>query len=256
VAVALDDLAAGEAVVIGEHSLVLRSPVRSKHKFVLNDLGAGDPILMYGVTVGEAADAVKRGEPVTPTNMRHRSAVVTAKAGEYAWHPPDVARWKERTFLGYHRADGQVGTRNYWIVIPLVFCENRNIQILQEAFEQELGISRPSPYQRHVADLVQLYRRGKVAEIANWEFQPSETGATSALFPNLDGIKFLTHQMGCGGTRQDARALCGLLAGYLHNPNVAGATVLSLGCQNAQVSILREEIQKRDAHSPEAPAGF
>jgi len=249
VAVALDDLAAGEAVVIGEHSLVLRSPVRSKHKFVLNDLGAGDPILMYGVTVGEAADAVKRGEPVTPTNMRHRSAVVTAKAGEYAWHPPDVARWKERTFLGYHRADGQVGTRNYWIVIPLVFCENRNIQILQEAFEQELGISRPSPYQRHVADLVQLYRRGKVAEIANWEFQPSETGATSALFPNLDGIKFLTHQMGCGGTRQDARALCGLLAGYLHNPNVAGATVLSLGCQNAQVSILREEIQKRDAHS-------
>ena len=249
VAVALDDLSAGEAVVIGEHSLVLRSPVRSKHKFVLNDLGAGDPILMYGVTVGEAADSVQRGEPVTPANMRHRSAVVTAKAGEYAWRPPDVSRWKERTFLGYPRADGQVGTRNYWIVIPLVFCENRNIQILQEAFEQELGISRPSPYQRHVADLVQLYRRGKVADIANWEFRPSETGASAALFPNLDGIKFLTHQMGCGGTRQDAGALCGLLAGYLHNPNVAGATVLSLGCQNAQVSILREEIQKRDAHS-------
>ena len=65
------------------------------------------------------------------------------------------------------------------------------------------------------------------------------------MFPNLDGVKFLTHEMGCGGTRDDARSLCGLMAGYLHNPNVAGATVLSLGCQNAQVSILREEIQKR-----------
>jgi altronate hydrolase len=37
-----------------------------------------------------------------------------------------------------------------------------------------------------------------------------------------------------------------LLAGYITHPNVAGATVLSLGCQNAQVSMLEEEIHKRD----------
>ena len=72
--------------------------------------------------------------------------------------------------------------------------------------------------------------------------------ANQRLFPNVDGIKFLTHDGGCGGTRQDAQALCGLLAGYITHPNVAGATVLSLGCQNAQVSILEEEIRKR---SPE-----
>jgi altronate hydrolase len=58
-------------------------------------------------------------------------------------------------------------------------------------------------------------------------------------------VKFLTHDGGCGGTRQDAQALCGMLAGYITHPNVAGATVLSLGCQNAQVSILQEEILKR-----------
>src|SRR5690606_28353595 len=61
-----------------------------------------------------------------------------------------------------------------------------------------------------------------------------------------DGVKFLTHSAGCGGTRQDAIALCGLLAGYITHPNTAGATVLSLGCQNAQLSILEEEIKKRD----------
>ena len=54
------------------------------------------------------------------------------------------------------------------------------------------------------------------------------------IFPNVDGIKFLKHTLGCGGTRDDARALCGLLAGYITHANVAGATVLSLGCQNAQ----------------------
>ena len=58
--------------------------------------------------------------------------------------------------------------------------------------------------------------------------------ASERVFPNIDGIRFLTHEGGCGGTRQDAQALCGLLAGYIHHPNVAGATVLSLGCQNAQ----------------------
>src|SRR3546814_7556070 len=63
----------------------------------------------------------------------------------------------------------------------------------------------------------------------------------SNLFPNVDGIKFLTHSMGCGGTRDDARTLCGLLAGYITHPNVAGATVLSLGCQNAQISLRSEE---------------
>jgi altronate hydrolase len=62
----------------------------------------------------------------------------------------------------------------------------------------------------------------------------------------VDGIKFLTHDGGCGGTRQDAEALCALLAGYIHNPNVAGATVLSLGCQNAQVEILKKKIAEKN----------
>src|SRR5690606_27191550 len=56
--------------------------------------------------------------------------------------------------------------------------------------------------------------------------------------------KFLTHQGGCGGTRQDSEALCALIAGYIHNPNVAGATVLSLGCQNAQVATLQEKLHQ------------
>ena len=80
----------------------------------------------------------------------------------------------------------------------------------------------------------------------NLSFDPAQPELAPRLFPNIDGIKFLTHTLGCGGTRQDARALCGLLAGYVTHPNVAGATVFSLGCQNAQMDILKEEIAKRD----------
>src|SRR5207302_4489256 len=70
----------------------------------------------------------------------------------------------------------------------------------------------------------------------------------SRLFENIDGIRFLLHEGGCGGTKEDSNNLCGLIAGYIHNPNVAGATVLSLGCQHAQVAMLREQIRQRNPH--------
>ncbi|WP_315814634.1 UxaA family hydrolase [Paraflavitalea speifideaquila] len=96
--------------------------------------------------------------------------------------------------------------------------------------------------------LVNLYQSGKSeVDILNAPMEEVFTEqAAQRVFPNVDGIKFLNHDMGCGGTRLDANALCGLLAGYITHPNVAGATVLSLGCQHAQASILKQEIMKRD----------
>jgi altronate hydrolase len=85
-----------------------------------------------------------------------------------------------------------------------------------------------------------------VQEILDVQFREDEQLAKiERLFSNIDGVKFITHEGGCGGTRQDAQALCGLLAGYATHSNVCGVTVLSLGCQNAQVAMLEEEIAKR-----------
>jgi altronate hydrolase len=249
VAVGLMRLEKGDQVVLDGQSYNIQSRVPAKHKFALRDFNTGDGIVMYGVLVGQATAAIRKGEVLSVLNTKHQSAEFHAKSVSQTWNAPDVSRWKARTFLGYHRADGQVGTRNYWLVIPLVFCENRNIRALQEAFEKELGISPPETYRRHVADLVKLYREGKTDQIKSYAF-PENTSVTdrAKLFPNLDGIRFLTHDMGCGGTRDDAQTLCGLLASYIHHPNVAGATILSLGCQNAQVSLLRDELRKRDSH--------
>jgi altronate hydrolase len=155
-----------------------------------------------------------------------------------------VSRWRSATFLGFHRADGQVGTRNYWIVIPLVFCENRNLIVLKQAFEEELGFAAPQIYRRHVAELLRLHREGRTGELRDFVFSESRAlPRAPKVFPNVDGIKFLTHEGGCGGTHEDSDNLCSLLAGYILHPNVAGATVLSLGCQHAQAGILREKLQ-------------
>jgi altronate hydrolase len=240
VLVALADLPAGEPVTLDGKAVTPIVPIPAKHKFATQDFPAGAVITMYGVTVGRARDPIPTGGLLTTGNVIHDSANFAAKEAEYAWKAPDVSRWQQRTFDGYHRADGQVGTRNYWLVIPLVFCENRNVDALREAFEEELGYGKPKQYRQQVRALLQEYADTTAADV------PTATASSRRIFPNVDGIKFLLHQLGCGGTRDDARALCGLLAGYIHHPNVAGATVLSLGCQNAQSAILLEELKRRD----------
>jgi altronate hydrolase len=134
--------------------------------------------------------------------------------------------------------------------VPLVFCENRNILNLKQAFEEELGLVPPQFYRRQVAELVKAHREGREPKTSALE--KSDGASRPRVFPNVDGIKFLLHEGGCGGTREDSNSLCGLIAGYLHNPSVAGATVLSLGCQHAQIDILRKQIEHRDPtfHKP------
>ena len=242
VVVALVELRPGTAVQIGSAATcVAAENIPPKQKMALTELKPGDLIFMYGMVVGEAVEVIPRGGLLTTRNIRHRAGEYSVERNPTPAAVPDAAAWRTRTFMGFHRADGQVGTRNYWIVVPLVFCENRNVEQMREALEEELGYGRAnSRYRQHVRGLIRARSNGHGFAEAG--------GAPNAekVFPRLDGVRFLTHQLGCGGTRQDAQTLCGLLAGYIHHPNVAGATVLSLGCQNAQPGILMEELRARD----------
>src|SRR5215472_17783876 len=243
VVVALKSLVAGNEVQFGSSSCRVVEAVPAKHKMAIVDLPAGELIRMYGMVVGEATQAIPRGGLISTRNVRHRADAYTATRHPITNHLPDPSPWAERVFMGYHRADGQVGTRNYWIVLPLVFCENRNVERMREALEEELGYgSSHNSYRQYVRRLVGQ----RTSTNAGRAEDTIASSHSDRIFPNIDGIRFLTHQGGCGGTRQDAQALCGLLAGYIHHPNVAGATVLSLGCQNAQASILMEELRARD----------
>jgi altronate hydrolase len=249
VLIALTDLRQGDRIDFSNQVYTLASDVPAKHRFATQDLLPGSDVVMHGVLVGKARELIRAGEVLTIRNVRHEASRYSEGSQRYEWIPPDVSRWRQRTFLGYHRPDGQVGTRNYWLVVPLVFCENRNIAVLKQAFHEELGFAQPNIYRQQVAELVRLYAEGKTKTIQTEALEPKSYSPTRPkVLENVDGIKFLTHEGGCGGTREDANNLCGLLAGYIHHPNVAGATVLSLGCQNSQVAILQEQIARRDPH--------
>ncbi|WP_317040977.1 UxaA family hydrolase [Flammeovirga pacifica] len=246
VMVALKDLEVAENIEYEQHHITTTSPVKSKHKFALKDFQIGDEVIMYGVLVGKATTFIKKGEALTIQNVKHAASDVVVRDRRTSWNKPDVSNFKDRTFMGYHRTDGQVGTQNMWLVVPLVFCENRNVVAAKEILEEKLGYSKGRDYDLDIDNLLKKIENGADNQsILNDDIViPLAEQKKNRVFNNVDGIKFLLHDGGCGGIRQDSDTLCQLLAGYLNNPNVAGATFLSLGCQNAQVDILKDAIDK------------
>ena len=246
VIVALIDLKKNEEVWYENKQFVIQKDIAAKHKFAEKDFSVGDEIIMYGVLVGKAQSPIAKGEWITTFNVKHASSEYNLGQRNLDWQIPDIKEYENQSFMGFHRKDGSVGTANYWIVLPMVFCENRNLDIMKSALVDELGYGIKQKYKSQTLKLIELYKAGKtIEELLNSDIEISNTENKTQLFQNVDGVKFLNHDMGCGGTRQDAQALCGLLAGYITHPNVAGATVLSLGCQNAQYEMLQEEIEKR-----------
>lgn len=238
VIVALTDLVQNEQILFEETTVSPTTDVKAKHKIAEKDFAIGNDIIMYGVLVGKAAKPIKKGEVITTENVKHQSEKVFGKNGNLGWTPPNVDRWKDKTFNGYHRTDGQVGTKNVWLFFPLVFCENKNIEKLKDIFENELMPKKEVSYKNLLRSLIE---EKSVEEVSDKKLNEN-------LLDNVE-VKFINHQGGCGGIRQDSELLAKLLAGYVNNPNVAGATVLSLGCQNLQVDIFKKALKEMSPNS-------
>jgi len=238
--VALVNLTAGEQVNVKGVTYRVSENISAKHKFAARAFVQGEHLTQYGITVAQALCDIPEGAAIDVDNVKHSAQSFAVNSSQYQWQAPDVSELKTRSFKGVCRADGQVGTANYWLVVPLVFCQNRNIEMMRSALQDALGYSKEAHYIDYARNLVSAYRKGDSmasSAVVNTDDQ---------VFPNVDGVKFITHTAGCGGTREDALALCKLLAGYIHHPNVAGATILSLGCQNAQMSLLEQELKTLD----------
>ncbi len=244
VLVALQHLAKGTTIQFNTDSYVLQDDVKAKHKFYTNSMNKGHAINMYGVLVGHLQCDVAKGTLMTTDNLKHASAEYSYNNSFSGWVPPNVSKFANKTFMGYKRNDGRVGTANYWLFIPTVFCENRNLDIIKEALHNKLGYAVSDKYLRYTDALLHALEDGQNLE--NVKIESIPTTNSMRLFKNVDGIKFLTHHGGCGGTRQDAATLSALLAAYADHPNVGGVTILSLGCQHLEVVNLLEDIKKRN----------
>jgi hypothetical protein len=184
--VALESIPQGTTIELGFHSIVLPQDVPAKHKFTVRPMAVGDSIYMYGLLVGKIDTALPAGALITRTNTIHATG---------------TAAVRDRSFR--------------WIMVPLVYCENRNIDVLKEALTGPLGYDKTKSYKNKTETLLDLIRLGLgPAEIRKADLtSPGARHPRECVFKNIDGIKFLPHHMGCCSPRFDAATLCGLIAG-------------------------------------------
>jgi altronate hydrolase len=246
VLVALTDLSVGSRLEFEGEELIIQENIPAKHKIFLQNMLPDDEVIMYGVLVGKAICFIPRGGLMSTDNTRHASQDYAYRDVDYHWQAPDVSAFEQRTFNGYARKDGRVGTANYWLFIPTVFCENRNLDVIKESLHNTLGYTVTDKYRSFSKQLLEAYEAGTPLEDSLLDLQPVAHPSKNRVFKNVDGIKFLNHQGGCGGTRQDADLLSNLLAAYADHPNVGGITVLSLGCQHLQTSDFLADLKRRN----------
>jgi altronate hydrolase len=191
VLVALTYLSKGEVVSYNGEEFTLQDDIPAKHKFVTTDLEAGDTVEMYGVTVGKAQEHIAKGGIISTTNIKHAADPFFYRKTDFKWTAPDVSKFVNRTFNGYHRSNADVGTANYWLFVPTVFCENRNMDVIREALHNELGYAVTAKYKQYAHQLVEAFKKGE--DISAIDLSPNNQNKAHRVFENVDGIKFLNH---------------------------------------------------------------
>lgn len=203
VAVATEDIAAGVRLEALGLSTVDR--IAQGHKIARQPHAVGDPVIRYGQMIGRASVPIALGEHVHSHNLamgdQANDGAVRLDAGDTGAFQVDAPADLPTTFMGYHRADGRVGTRNYLGIVTSVNCSGSVARFIAEAAEK--------------------------------------SGLLDA-FPNVDGIAPIVHGTGCGMAADDEGydTLFRTLSGYAQHPNFGGILLVGLGCEVMQVGDL------------------
>ncbi len=182
-------------------TIVPTATIPAGHKVALGKIADGDAILKFGQAIGYAAGNIEPGDHV------HVHNVVATKPGQdYAFateiHIPPKPE-TERTFMGFRRPNGTVGTRNYVAVISTVNCSATTAKYVAKELTE--------------------------TDLSN--------------YPNIDGIVAFVHKEGCAlaFNSDDHRQLNRTMAGFANHPNIVARIVLGLGCETAQATHLERE---------------
>ena len=194
VIIALKDLAAG--TVLPDLSAPLAHAIPRGHKIATASIAVGEQVLRYGQIIGAATQSIAVGDHIHTHNIGMGSHDL-----DYAFaseRNPQPVVTEKRSFMGYHRADGTVGTRNYLGILTSVNCSGSVAKFIAEACEKDGWLKD---------------------------------------FPNIDGVVAIVHGTGCGMSGHDEGydTLFRTLKGYARNPNFGGILLVGLGCEVMQI---------------------
>jgi altronate hydrolase len=207
VAIAKINLQVGTNLALGAEThphtrVAVRQLIPRGHKVALREIRVGETVRRYGQAIGFASQTILPGEHVHTHNLGIQDFAREHAFGVDVQPVTLVSESDRRTFAGYKRADGRVGTRNYMAVISTINCSAHTSR-----------------------------------EIAHY-FTPERLAA----FPNVDGVIPLIHSSRCslriGGP--DYVLLQRTLAGMARHPNVGAYIIVGLGCETNQAADLVE----------------
>jgi altronate hydrolase len=205
VAITITHVAPGTVVCLGstsndEDTVAVPQLIPSGHKLALRAIGKGAPIHRYGQVIGFATQPIVPGEHVHSHNLGVQNFARDYAFGADTRPVSYVPASQRRTFLGYQRADGRIGTRNYIAVISSVNCSAHTSREIAHAFTSE----------------------------------------RLAAYPNVDGVIALSHLSGCGNRigGADYVLLQRTLAGMARHPNIGAYIIVGLGCETNQIADL------------------
>jgi altronate hydrolase len=204
VAVLKEKLPAGTELAWADGQIRLSTDTPQGHKIALRRVKEGDPVHKYAQIIGYATSDINPGDWVHNHNLHNGSVSLDYEFGTDLRSPRPLAPGDERTFMGYARPDGRVGTRNYVSLISTVNCSASVAHLVAEKLRREA-----------LAD-----------------------------FPNVDGVVAVTHKTGCGMAINgpEYRVLQRCLAGMSDHPNVTGSLLIGLGCEvNQAVTLVQNQ---------------
>jgi altronate hydrolase len=202
VAIAMRAIAAGQVLDIGGMTVTTSEAIPPGHKLAVRGVASGQSVLKYGQRIGKAICEIAIGQHVHSHNLGedHRSESIA-----HSISPPPPPAPMKRSFEGFVRADGRVGTRNYVCLVSTVNCSASVCKMVVAKFDAQ--------------------------RMKRW--------------PNVDGVFAATHTTGCaiayGSLKHEM--LGRTLAGYVRHPNVGASLVLGLGCEQTTSEYLAEAHQ-------------
>ena len=173
------------------------SAIDPGHKVAILPIKAGEAVVKYAQAIGRATEDIAPGTHIHSHNLVFESGRMPVVPPSDPVQASD--RDKARTFMGYRRADGRAGTRNFVGIIASVNCSTTVCRA--------------------------------IAERANRELLPE--------YPGIDGFVPIVHDQGCGmsGTGEGMQVLHRTLAGYARHPNFGGILMIGLGCEVNQLTL-------------------
>ena len=185
---------------IDDEQVSSKSEIPSGHKIATRLIQSGEEIRKYDQVIGFATAEIFPGEHVHVHNVEMRDFARDYQFCEGVTPTEYFSASEQKTFQGYVRPNGKVGTRNYIGILTSVNCSASAAKYIAASVSEDL----------------------------------------LSQYPTVDGVVALTHSTGCGMADSGAgyQNLQRVLWGFAQHSNFAGIVMVGLGCEVNQIDFL------------------